>query len=837
FPVATLAMQRRAIARDDVDRDLVGKRESFARTRSVLSSPLIVRDEVTGVITFQRHRTEPFTSAQQDFARKIGSSLSLALENARLFEEQSERTALADALNTIDAEINETLDFDTALELSLPTAAIVLAADAAVVMRVEGDDWVLASALNLEPLRIGARKKAVDVRASMLAVSTRQVVAIQDTQTDERANPEIARTLGIRAMLVAPLALGDEELGVVAFIKKAQPWNWTQPQIDFAGALGSHLSLALQNSRLFEEECERGRLNLELTEIDALIHSSKDFEGVLDKALALGTKAVSGDMGSLSLHESGRWIARYEYGFGADLLGYSFLNEDADYLETMRQEREPIVFEYSPDAPDVIEWNGIRVEFSTNVVIPLVVRDELMGLMIVNRLQPGTEFARADVDFLRRLGASVSLALENLRLLEEEQRSAALAAALNRVNELLLSTLDVEEMLERMVAEASGTVGASKAALARFENDEWRITSTHGYPPEFLGSRLTRQQATAFSEAARTREPVVIADATSDARISPEMSEKYGLRSYVLFPLLIGADLLGVLVFGYEAPGGFGEIEVGFAGRLASAITLALERARLYQTERHIAHTLQDTLLVMPTHIRGIDFAHTYRSATDATRVGGDFIDAFQISPRRIAISLGDVAGKGLPAAAVTAMVRTTMRAHAVDGLPPALVAEKTNNLLRLFTATETFVTAFFGVLDTRTGRLCYVSAGHPPALLFREGGDVRPLQTSSPVLGAFSDVHYREGECVLEHGDCLLAYTDGVIEARGESGMFGEERLWQILAGMGGAAPDAVVNRVFSAVEEHTHGAFHDDVAILAVSRDRGVTGDAGNVQQRLAL
>ncbi|HSK48465.1 MAG TPA: PAS domain-containing protein, partial [Coriobacteriia bacterium] len=178
FPVATLAMQRRGIAReDDLDRELVGKSESFARTRSVLSSPLIVRDDVTGVITFQRHRTEPFTPAQQDFTRNIGSSLSLALENARLFEEQSERTALADALNTIDAEINETLDFDTALALSLPTAARVLAADAAAVMRVEGDDSVLASALNLEPLSIGASSKAVDVRASMQADSTRQVSA------------------------------------------------------------------------------------------------------------------------------------------------------------------------------------------------------------------------------------------------------------------------------------------------------------------------------------------------------------------------------------------------------------------------------------------------------------------------------------------------------------------------------------------------------------------------------------------------------------------------------------------------------------------------------------
>ena len=140
-------------------------------------------------------------------------------------------------------------------------------------------------------------------------------------------------------------------------------------------------------------------------------------------------------------------------------------------------------------------------------------------------------------------------------------------------------------------------------------------------------------------------------------------------------PLLFRDDEIGSLVFLWDAqPPEFGEVELEFARKLSAIVSIAMENARLYGAEREIADVLQTSLIGTPQDVPGLDIAQAYYSATELTKIGGDFYDVFEVAPGKTAFVLGDVAGKGLEAATITAMAKSTLRAFAYRDPDPGAV-------------------------------------------------------------------------------------------------------------------------------------------------------------------
>ena len=166
-----------------------------------------------------------------------------------------------------------------------------------------------------------------------------------------------------------------------------------------------------------------------------------------------------------------------------------------------------------------------------------------------------------------------------------------------------------------------------------------------------------------------------------------------------------------------------------------------------------------------------------------------------------------------------TALVRNTLRVHAVDGLSPSMVCNKTNQVVRKFTTVESFVTVFFGLLNTKTGLLRYVCAGHPPGLVFGDGSDIRKLMCPDPILGAFEEVGFTECQTILGPGDRLILYSDGITEARSPQGAFLEmDGLLSLLEQHGGESTISFCDRLMEEVLEFSDGELRDDAAILVV-------------------
>jgi len=245
---------------------------------------------------------------------------------------------------------------------------------------------------------------------------------------------------------------------------------------------------------------------------------------------------------------------------------------------------------------------------------------------------------------------------------------------------------------------------------------------------------------------------------------------------------------------------------------------------RQEEEQRQIADVLQEALLNMPKNLPGITFGHLYRPATIAARVGGDFRDIFVLPHHAVGLLIGDVSGHGLEAAALMATAKNTVKVFAFDDQSPAAALQKANLVTMRSTSergsgTVNFVTAFYGVLDTTSGRLRFSSAGHPPGILRRASGEIHLLKGGSPVLGVLPEARYEEWEDELAPGDLLLLYTDGLTDVRWDSQILGEERLLSLVASLGEVQAPEFPEALFERVMEFAEHGLSDDVAMLAVS------------------
>jgi phosphoserine phosphatase RsbU/P len=267
------------------------------------------------------------------------------------------------------------------------------------------------------------------------------------------------------------------------------------------------------------------------------------------------------------------------------------------------------------------------------------------------------------------------------------------------------------------------------------------------------------------------------------------------------------------------------EITIEKTRDLQSMLKLAQsEREQLVaiQHELTVARRIQQSILPkqIPPQTNGQEFG-LHANMIAAKEVGGDFYDFFMIDPRRLGFVIGDVSGKGVPAAIFMAMSRTIIRATALRGLPPGECLTIVNGLLAEDSDSAMFVTVFYGVLHLDSGEMEFTNAGHNIPYVLHADGGLEPIPgTNGLVLGIIEGVSYEQARMHLLPGDCVFLFTDGVTEAMEVGGgMYGEERLETLLPSLGSTQPELLVQGVFDDVHLYATGAPQsDDITCLAL-------------------
>jgi PAS domain S-box-containing protein len=424
--------------------------------------------------------------------------------------------------------------------------------------------------------------------------------------------------------------------------------------------------------------------------------------------------------------------------------------------------------------------------------------------------------------------AAVTIIEDVTSVKQAEVRTRLLAEA----SEVLASSLDYEETLRNVAWLAVPRLADWCAVdLIGDRGNRISLAVAHSDPAKLeLAERLRAQEpervdpTRGLGQVVATGLPALYPEITDEmlaggAR-SPEHLEllrEIGMSSVMIVPLVAGGRTIGGMsLVNAESRRRFDQATMSFATQIADRAAIAVENARLYTSQAAIAATLQRSLLpeALP-EIAGWELAALYLPAGEGVEVGGDFYDVFEVAGGWVVL-IGDITGKGVAAAAMTALVRHSARIVGAQTPEPAMILGQLDAALR---SQSQLSLCSVLCLVLRGRHVTIGSAGHPLPLLLR-GDSVDAVGQPGPLLGAFADSSWLQTSLELAVGETLILYTDGVTDAVGVDGRFGEDRLHQLLTDCRERSPADLVAAIERRLAGFHVGAQADDTAALALRR-----------------
>lgn len=437
---------------------------------------------------------------------------------------------------------------------------------------------------------------------------------------------------------------------------------------------------------------------------------------------------------------------------------------------------------------------------------------------------------------LSLLAAQGAIALTNARAYRELRAQAAeVRAGFQRVGEALSASLDIGETLRLIVQLAVEMTrvdaGALFMLLDKHEGGGFALAGMRGLDRRSV-RRFRRMPISRLAQRALDERRVVIVPDTRRVTdvafptLRLSIDETAEARSYVCVPILLGDRPLGVLEQYASEPGRFTKSDIQLLSSFAHQASVAIENARLYAQERNTAQTLQRAFLPeLPGAISGFQIGRIYAPGSQESAVGGDTYDLFQLPDGRIAALIADVCGQGTLAATLAVMAKYTVRAYALESPDPSIVLARTNEALLHQTGDSTFLTLCYALLNPERRTVTIASAAHPPALLCRvqEGLPVCSAVENAPglIAGFLPNQEYENVTLAMQAGDVLVFYTDGVIEARQNKVMFGQQRLEEVIAANANLSAQDIAGAIYNSVTDYVEGDRPDDIALLVLKAE----------------
>jgi serine phosphatase RsbU (regulator of sigma subunit)/anti-sigma regulatory factor (Ser/Thr protein kinase) len=431
----------------------------------------------------------------------------------------------------------------------------------------------------------------------------------------------------------------------------------------------------------------------------------------------------------------------------------------------------------------------------------------------------GRPYGEGDLAVAERLARRAGIAFENARLhlATRAARANAEAAAtrarrLQGVIDATFSSVSLDEFLRQLLDRLREALGAETATLLTVDEagEALVVRQSVGWPG---AQGLTVPFGSGFAgRIAETRMHDAVRD-VAQVGLAGAGDLPPGVVSIAGAPLLVEGALVGVLQVGSRTPRGFDEEDVMLLRLVAARAAISVERGQAHEHEQAVAEALQRSLLPgrLPT-IDGIETAARYVPGTVGLEIGGDWYDVFELEDGSVGITVGDVMGRGIQAAASMGHLRHVVRAYALECLGPA---ETLARLDRIASESEIFATVVYAILSPDRMTMRLANAGHPPPLVRTPHGSVRRLDDGRSLpIGSGAGAMFAEATIDVEPDSSLIFYTDGLVERREESIDTGIDRLAALIGG-GRSSAHHLVDGI---IEELADGAQPDDRAILAV-------------------
>jgi phosphoserine phosphatase RsbU/P len=420
-------------------------------------------------------------------------------------------------------------------------------------------------------------------------------------------------------------------------------------------------------------------------------------------------------------------------------------------------------------------------------------------------------------------------------ILHEENKRLKIAveelSTLNDLARVISSTMNLDGIIDKVVHRSLRAVHAQQGMITLVDennpevmktlirtNDSHSDQSQYHLNQNILGWMFNNKK------------PLMSNDFVNDKRFSGVKVEG-DLKSLLCVPLLVKNHLIGILAAINKKEGNlFSEDDQRLLSIIGIQSAQVLENARLYEQEKSLLSIKEEIKLaakiqleLLPKIFPNVPGYEIVGKNIPAQLVGGDYFDFIPVDEKRIAIALGDVSGKGLPASLLMANLQATLRSLTLVTGSACECICRSNKLLFQSTSPEKFVTLFYGVLDFEKHQLNYCNAGHNPPMFFSESEEPVGLSTGGIVLSMIEKFDFVEKTVSFKTGDVLVIYSDGISEAMNKNKEeFGEENIGKIIKSNRMLTANELIEKIFQTVALHMDGTdAWDDMTLLVVKRN----------------
>jgi sigma-B regulation protein RsbU (phosphoserine phosphatase) len=555
-----------------------------------------------------------------------------------------------------------------------------------------------------------------------------------------------------------------------------------------------------------------------LFEFSRVINSSLDRSFILNHILLTIMGKMLATKGMVLLRRSkGEYAVVTSKGLPAGLIGTAVTLHDLPLT----------AFQVSKIKPSHHPWVHFFSDLGLSVLLPLVITDEPIGILAFGRSLSKRVITEREETYFRSLANISASAVRNCDAIEEmrivNRRLDLKVQELNTLFELgkeFGTLLDPEKQVRLLVFSLLGQIGVNRYLICIRQEADMRVVASRLDGPQ--------PQSELLAELSQTTSACLVQDLP--VRQGTEVRDvllRLGMKAVI--PMMIQGEIRGLILVGEKlSREDFTPGNLEFLSSLGNLAMISLENSRLFkealekqkmEDELLIAREIQKGLLpnVLPS-IPGIEVAAANISSK---QVGGDYYDVLKAPGDAWIVAIGDVSGKGTPAALLMANLQATIRALVPLRIPLSRLTGDVNDLMCENTGGSKFVTFFWGAIDPERRTLTYVNAGHNYPFLLREDGTIERLEAGGMILGVLKTATpYEEASLDLQSGDTLVLFTDGVSEAMNKDLVeYGESRLEVLLRTHRMQTPQEIVDAIHTDVRKHVGGAPQsDDITLMVI-------------------
>ena len=569
-----------------------------------------------------------------------------------------------------------------------------------------------------------------------------------------------------------------------------------------------------------------GQLQVEplLLEVADVLATSLDLDTTLRRVAEVVRKVIDYEIFAiLLLNEKTQELRfRFQVGYPPDFTEGARVKLGEGVTGQAAQSRQAVLIDDVTQDPAYISAvPNVRSELA----VPLITKNRVIGVIDLEARDPGY-FNEEHSRLLTLVASRIASVIENAQLYTRTTRQARILLLLNEIARELSSILNVDELLSRVAELLRKLIDYQMFSILLLDSSGEKLQ--HRFSLRFHENTPLKREVSLgqgiIGHAAQTGQAILVPDVNKDSRYVAANPET---QSELAVPLIYKDKVIGVLDLEHTRRGFFTDDHRRTMMTLAAQVAIAIENARLYEEiarqerrlERDLALARELQMRLLPQALPLLANLELAAKFVPARAIGGDLYDFIPYSLSRLGIVIGDVSGKGAPAAIYAALVSGILRSHAPIEPGPAEMLRAVNLSLAERRIEAQFVSIIYAVWDDEHQTLQVANSGLPRPIHVHAGKN-HVIEATGLPLGLFDDANYDEFTFKMKAGDMFVFFSDGILDARNRRGeLFGRGRVEQLVAECAGKSAECVVNSLFKAAAEHSAGVeSFDDQTVVAI-------------------